>query len=101
MGLWLRVARDAFRQMAAYPMATAAGAATNTVFGFMRASIFVAAYRSRVEIGGYDVADAVTYTFLTQGLIAAMALFGWTPVAESIRTGQVAIDLYRPLDHQA
>ena len=46
--------------------------------------------------------DAVTFCFLSQALIAPVAVFG-PPLELStrIRTGDIAIDLYRPVDLQA
>jgi ABC-2 type transport system permease protein len=48
------------------------------------------------SVVGYDAAALSTYTWVSQGLIAAVWLFGWTEVAERVRTGDVAIDLARP-----
>jgi hypothetical protein len=42
----------------------------------------------------------VTYVWITQGLLMPVAIFGWYELALRIRTGDVAIDLVRPLDVQ-
>src|SRR5262249_11798285 len=57
-------------------------------------------YQSRSEAGGYVLADALTFTFLTQGMIAVVELWAWWPIAETVRTGQIATDLSRPFDYQ-
>jgi len=97
--LWWEVARRSFRRHSTYRAATFAGTFTNTVFGFILASIMLAVYRERSDIGGFDAIDAVTFTWVSQGFIAAMGAFGGhLPLAERIKTGDVVIDLYRPAD---
>jgi ABC-2 type transport system permease protein len=100
MGLWWEVARGSFRRAAAYPSAVVAGLFTNTVFGCVRAWILLAAFAASARLGGYDATDAVTFTFLTQGLI--MATGGWNlgELPQRIRTGDIALDLHRPVDLQ-
>ncbi|MGH3326612.1 MAG: ABC transporter permease [Streptomycetales bacterium] len=101
VGVYLAVARSGFRRHASYRLATAAGGFTNTVFGFIRAFVLIAVWQARPHIGGYDVADAVLFCFLTQALIAPVAIFGeGLELPERIRTGDVVIDLYRPVDFQ-
>ncbi|WP_460445380.1 ABC transporter permease [Angustibacter aerolatus] len=90
-----------FRRFAAYRAATAAGAVTNTVFGFVKGAIAGAAVAGAGgAIAGYTREGAQTNAWLVQGLLAAMALFGWSELADRIRTGDVAIDLARPVDLQ-
>jgi ABC-2 type transport system permease protein len=86
-----------YRRYAAYPAATWAGVLTNTVFGFMLAYILLALYDTRDDIGGYDATDTVTYVWLTQAMIGAVAVFGWVDVAERIVSGDIATDLARPV----
>jgi ABC-2 type transport system permease protein len=91
------LAAAGFRRYATYRQATAAGAFTNTVFGVIKVSVLLAVARSAGgSVAGYDAAALSTYTWVSQGLIAAVWLFGWTTVAERVRTGDVAIDLARP-----
>jgi ABC-2 type transport system permease protein len=92
------IARRGYRRYAAYPAATVAGAFTNTVFGFMRGYVLLALYRHRGDVGGYDASDTLTYTWLTQGLIATVYIWGWQDLAIRIRSGDIATDLARPLD---
>src|SRR5437763_1825039 len=44
---------------------------------------------------------SVTFTFVTQGLLMPVGAFGRMDIAERIRTGDVVVDLYRPVDFQA
>lgn len=101
MRVYLTAARLSFRRYITYRSATVAGVITNTCFGFIRAYILLAMFREKPHIGSYDAADAVTYVFLTQGLIAPLGIFlGSTELGARIRTGEVATDLYRPCDFQ-
>ncbi|MFI1829993.1 ABC transporter permease [Streptomyces sp. NPDC020412] len=103
MRLYGVVAVGWFRRYATYRVATAAGVFTNTVFGFILAYTYIALWDERPQLGGYDVAQALTYVWLGQALLAAGALMGGgfeDELVERIRTGDVAIDLYRPADLQ-
>ena len=101
MRLWWEVAKRSFVRYSTYRAATFAGVFTNTVFGFIRASILVAVYRQRDVIGGFDLTDSVTFAFATQGMLAAIGAFGGhLPLADRIQTGDVVTDLYRPADVQ-
>lgn len=96
-----RLVGAGFRRAAAYRVAVLAGATTNTVFGIVKLAILLAAARSAGgTLGGYDRAELSTYAWLTQGLLAVVALLGGTSVRVDlrIRTGDVAIDLARPVD---
>lgn len=100
MRVYVELARRGYRRYAAYPTATWAGVFTNTVFGFMRAYILLTLFEHRDVIGGYDATKTVTYTWLTQGLIATVFIWGWHDLALRIRSGDIAIDLARPVDPQ-
>jgi ABC-2 type transport system permease protein len=98
---WLAFFVAGWRRYSAYRAATLAGAVTNTVFGVVKASITVAAVGSAGgAIAGYDARAASTYSWLVQGLIATVALFGWDELAQRVRSGDVAVDLARPVDLQ-
>jgi ABC-2 type transport system permease protein len=87
-----------FRRYATYRQATLAGALTNTVFGVIKVSILLAAAAAAGgSVAGYDRAALSTYTWVSQGLIAVVFLFAWNPVAERVRSGDVAVDLGRPV----
>jgi ABC-2 type transport system permease protein len=46
-----------------------------------------------------SVTDAITYTGLTQGIIAYMSIFGWYEVMRSVYSGEVATDLLKPMSY--
>ena len=101
MRLWWEIARRAFARQSAYAVAAAAGVFTNTFFGFVRAYVLLEVHEHRPDAGGFEPRQAVTFVFVTQALIAAVWAFGNFELAERVRTGAVAIDLYRPVDLQA
>ena len=98
--LYWEVLRTTARRMSTYRGATFAGVFTNTVFGFLIASILRAVFEQTGTIGSFDTTDAVTFTFLAQGLAMPVGMFGYTEMAERIQTGEVAMDLCRPYDYQ-
>ncbi len=100
MRLWWEVARRGFRRYATYRGATFAGVFTNTVFGFIRAYVFVAMFDVVESVNGWTLTDALTYTFATQGLLMPLYMWGWTEIADTVYSGQIATDLYRPFDYQ-
>ena len=102
MRLDWELARRGYRRYAAYPGATAAGLFTNVFFGLLIAYILLAVYDQTIDVGGYDVNDALAYVWLAQGLLAVVASYGpsWSELALRVRSGDVATDLYRPVDLQ-
>jgi ABC-2 type transport system permease protein len=101
--LYAVVAAGGFRRYATYRIATAAGVFTNTVFGFILAYTYMALWDERPQLGGYDMSQALTYVWLGQALLMTMCVMGTgfeDELIERIRTGDIAIDLYRPADLQ-
>jgi ABC-2 type transport system permease protein len=98
--LYWELAVVGFQRAAAYRSAAVSGAITNTFFGFLRAYVFIALYQSRPDAGGYSLADALIFTFATQGMAALVEMWAWWKIAETVQTGQVATDLSRPFDYQ-
>jgi len=89
-----------FRRYATYRSATLAGVITNTVFGIIIAFTFIALWEERPRLGGYGVAEALTFCWISQALIMPVGLFGGRMVAEfsdRVRTGAIASDLLRPV----
>jgi ABC-2 type transport system permease protein len=98
--LYAAVAARAFRRYATYTAATLAGIFTNSVFGVIISFTYIAVWEQSPRAGGYDVSDALTYAWLAQALIMTVGIWGTgvtDEVAERIRTGDVAVDLYRPV----
>ena len=102
MRLALELARCEFRRYSSYRAATVSGLFTNTVFGFLRAAVLLAALKATDGgvIGGYGRRDALTYTWLTQALLMTIAIWNWNDIAIRVQTGDIATDVVRPFDLQ-
>lgn len=94
------VAVRAFRRYATYRGATFAGAVTNTVFGFVYAYVFLAVHEAVGTVDGFDARQTVTYVFGAQAFLMMTGAFGDREISERVRTGEIAADLYRPVDFQ-
>ncbi|KUL35704.1 ABC transporter permease [Streptomyces sp. NRRL F-4489] len=99
---YVAVAAGSFRRYATYRAATAAGLVTNTVFGFLLASAYTALWQQRPHLGGYGPAQALTFVWAGQALLAAaqVGVGGVAELQERIRSGDIAVDLHRPADLQ-
>jgi ABC-2 type transport system permease protein len=61
--------------------------------------VYLTLWRERPGLGGYDVSDALTFVWLQQGLLMPIGMFGATTtgeLGERVRSGEIAVDLYRP-----
>ncbi|MFC7640025.1 ABC transporter permease [Streptosporangium lutulentum] len=97
----MRIAAYGFRRHSAYRSAAIAGAFTNTVFGILRAYVLIALWEARPGLAGYDLADAVTFCFLSQAFIGPMQVFGGgLEISDRVRTGDISVDLVRPASLQ-
>jgi ABC-2 type transport system permease protein len=97
--VYLALARAGFRRYATYRIATLAGASTNITFGFLRCSALLAvAAASGGSVAGYDGPRLATFVWASQGALAVIAIWGTYEQAERIRTGDVVVDLQRPVD---
>ena len=65
--LYAAVATRSFRRYSTYVGATLAGIFTNSVFGIIMCFVYIAVWTQSPDAGGYDVRDAVTYTWLGPG----------------------------------
>lgn len=101
--LYAAVAVGGFRRYATYRAATLAGVFTNTAFGVILVYTYLALWDEKPHLGGYDQTQAVTYVWLGQCLYATLAIQGGgaeKDLMDRIRTGEIAVDLYRPVDLQ-
>jgi ABC-2 type transport system permease protein len=97
--LYSALAIAGFRRYATYRQAIVAATFTNSVFGFLRCFVLLAAVASAgTAVGGYTGPQLATFVWVGQGLIGTVLI--WTPMdlGERIRSGQVATDLLRPVD---
>jgi ABC-2 type transport system permease protein len=91
--------RAGFQRYATYRQATAAAIFTNSVFGFLRCYVLLAAVAGAGTglVGGYDREQVATYCWASQGLIGVVMLWGWNDLSDRIRSGDVVADLLRPV----
>jgi ABC-2 type transport system permease protein len=92
--------RAGYRRHARYRQASLAGLTANVVFGLLRAAVLTAVLTERGTVAGYDIAAAITYVWLGQGLLGVVWLWGDTELSQRIRKGDVVVDLGRPWDLQ-
>lgn len=99
-----------FRRYATYRQAAFASLATNTMFGFLRSYVLIAvaaggavtsagtasAAGANGTVAGYSIAQLLTFVWLGQGLIGVVQFWGWSDLADRIRSGDVVMDLLRP-----
>jgi ABC-2 type transport system permease protein len=101
--MYAAVCVRSFRRYATYRAATWARVFTNTVFGFILTYTYIALWHVRPHLGGYDLSAAITYVWIGQGLLSLLAVGDLGALADlqtRIGNGDVAVDLFRPVDLQ-
>ncbi len=94
--------RSRFLQMLQYRTAALAGFATQCWWGGIKVMVLAAFYGSAAATQApMGLAQAITYTWLAQGLLALLPWYGDPEVAQAARSGAVAYDRLRPVDAYA
>lgn len=99
MQLFWELTKRSFQRYMTYRAAAIAGLVTNLFFGLLRVAILLALYGERQEVEGYTVAGIITYTVLTQAVIAYLSMFGWYDLMNSVYSGDVGSDLLKPMSY--
>jgi ABC-2 type transport system permease protein len=99
MSTFWALTRISIQRQFTYRAATFAGLATNAFFGLLRAAMMVALYAGQGSVSGMTIQDAITYTGLTQAMIAFLSLFSWFEIINSVQSGQVGADLLKPVSY--
>ncbi|MBN2501348.1 MAG: ABC-2 family transporter protein [Anaerolineales bacterium] len=99
MKLFIELTKRAFQRQMSYRAATLAGLMTNFFFGLLRAAVLIALYGERQEVAGVTLQGAITFTGLTQAVIAFLSLFRWTDLMDSVYSGAVGSDLLKPMNY--
>jgi ABC-2 type transport system permease protein len=95
---FVAIAATGFRRYSTYRQATVAGLFTNTVFGFLKCYVLLAVASGAGGVAaGYDGTRLASFVWVGQGLLAVVLFWGWTDLADRIRTGEVGADLLRPV----
>jgi ABC-2 type transport system permease protein len=99
MCLFYELVKTSFRQQLTYRTANLAGLATNFFFGLLRAAVLIALIGPAQEVARMTLQDAVTYTGLTQAVIAYQSIFGWWDMMLSVYNGDIGSDLLKPMPY--
>jgi ABC-2 type transport system permease protein len=99
MRLFFEIVHLAARRQLTYRGAMWAGLLTNVFFGLLRANVMIALYADRSEVAGMTLQDAITFTALSQAVIAYLSFWGWYDVMNSVNSGEIAGDLLRPFSY--
>ncbi|HMQ36934.1 MAG TPA: ABC-2 family transporter protein [Micropruina sp.] len=98
MRMFWELAASSFRRYLRYRVAIVATMVTNCVFGLIRASLLMAAVAGAGGmIGDYDALQASSYVWLGQCLVGVVQLWAVSDIARRIKTGDLAVDLLRPV----
>lgn len=103
MRLYLELARRSFRQLLTYRGAALAGIFTNAIFGVMIASVYLALYQSHdggaeTIVRGWSAEQTVTLVWINQALLMTVFMWGWWEVIRTIQSGEIVMDLLKPMD---
>ena len=102
MRIYIELGKRSFRQLFAYQAAMLAGIFTNSIFGVLLSSVYLALYRSQdpgAAVAGFTARQTVTYVWLGQALIAPVMIWGWWDIIKTIRTGEVVTDMLKPMSY--
>lgn len=87
-----------FRMELQYRAAAIAGFGTQCWWGVIKIMVFAAFYASAPGDHPLTLEQAITYTWLGQGLLALLPWTGDTEVQQMVRTGNIAYERLRPVD---
>ena len=97
---YLEFIKRSFRKRMQYRAANLAGLTTNFFFAAVRILVFSAFYAHHSSPEPLSLGEVITYICLTQAFIMAIPAWGTPDVAQTIRTGDVALQLTKPVDFQ-
>ena len=88
-----------FQLMLQYRAAAVAGFATQCWWGGIKVMIYAAFFAAAPQAGGdLTLAQAITYTWLAQGMLALVPWSGDPEIAQAVRSGGIGYDRLRPVD---
>jgi len=98
--LYLEYVRLAFARRAAYRLANWSGITVNFFFFLVHAQVYLAFFGSRASVVGWTAHDAVLYFATSESLLMVLGAFpAWGhDLMFRIRSGDVTLDLSRPVD---
>ena len=73
----------------------------NLLFMYVYLCVWRALYSGRVSVGGYGRGQLFTYIIVSQTLITfQFTIRAWAAIEAKVRTGEIVVDLVRPIDFQ-
>lgn len=97
---YAQFARCAFQRRTAYRLANWTGVMVNFFFFLIHAQLFLALFGTRDAVNGWQAQDAVRYFATSEALLMVLGVMSTQPAvefADRIRSGDVAVDLVRPV----
>jgi ABC-2 type transport system permease protein len=91
-------AKTSFKNQLAYRIANLSGLFTNIFFLFIRTGVFIACFENKETVAGLTMLDTLTYLTLTQSFFTLMPHLGQMGLSQHIITGQIIIELNRPIN---
>ena len=99
MQAWRAIFVSRFLQVLQYRAAALAGFGTQCWWGGIKVMVLAAFFgQAGSAAHRMTLAQAITYTWIAQGLLALLPWSGDPEVALAVRTGAVAYDRLRPVD---
>jgi ABC-2 type transport system permease protein len=98
---YLSFARRGFQRAITYRFQFWAELGINVLFMYIYICVWRALYQGRSSVAGYDRRQLLTYIIVSQTLITfQFTVRAWAMTEQKVRTGDVALDLIRPVDFQ-
>ncbi len=97
---YVQFARCAFQRRAAYRLANWTGIVVNFFFFLIHAQLFLALFGTRGTVNGWAAQDAVRYFATSEALLMVLGVMSTQAgqeLAERVRSGDIAVDLARPV----
>jgi ABC-2 type transport system permease protein len=95
---YMGILRARFRALLQYRTAALAGICTQWLFGMVRVMALCAYYASSSAQQPMTLAQAITYTWVGQAMLGMLPWNIEPELGQTVRTGQVAYELARPMD---
>jgi ABC-2 type transport system permease protein len=100
VGAYPWVARASVRRYSTYRMATVGAVVESSIASMIRAFVLLAAVHAIGTVRGLQPTQAATYAFLAGAIDASLQTVWPTDIDDRISTGEVIVDLQRPVDFQ-
>lgn len=98
--VYLAFARTSFQRQMQYRIANLAGLTTNFFFLLVQVFVYIAFYKASTAPQPLNIDDIITYFVLCQASLMLMPLWGGREIADTVRSGSVALQLTKPVDFQ-